>query len=92
MPRASARGAIFRERGHMKLRAIDDFPYAGRSIKTGDEFDAPGGDARVLILIGKAVAPIQLDGAGRQSVRDGVTTDRQGGRSVNRGRARRMAS
>ena len=38
----------------MKLIALQEFPYAGRSLKVGDAFEASDSDASVLKTIGKA--------------------------------------
>jgi len=38
----------------MKLIALQEFPYADRSLKVGDAFEASDSDARVLKTIGKA--------------------------------------
>lgn len=44
------------------LEAKQSFTYAGKSLKVGDTFSAPRGDARVLRAIGKAV-PASGEGA-----------------------------
>ena len=38
----------------MKLIALQEFPYADRSLKVGDAFEASDSDANVLKTIGKA--------------------------------------
>lgn len=39
----------------MKLIALQEFPYAGKALKPGDEFDsASNEDARILKGVGKA--------------------------------------
>lgn len=37
-----------------ELTAVKAFPYAGRRLRAGDEFEARESDARLLIAIGKA--------------------------------------
>ncbi len=37
-----------------QLTALKPFPYARKSLKPGDDFEASSKDARILIVIGKA--------------------------------------
>lgn len=38
----------------MRMIAMENFPYAGRTLRPGDEFDATERDADILEKIGKA--------------------------------------